>query len=239
MGIFTGNALKLIAAVLMLVDHVGVIFFPDTLLFRIIGRPALPIFSFFIAEGCRYTRSRKRYFFTVFGLGAACQIVYFLASGDTYLNILLTFSLGILLVYALQDLKDALAQLETGPVVRAVAVLALTVAAVWCLNRKISIDYGFWGCMLPLWASLLHARGAYWKGILGKLDNPKMHALTMMLGLLLTWKTMNHIQWYALFALPLLLCYNGKRGNPRCKYWFYLFYPLHLVILQGVAMLLL
>ena len=51
MGIFTGNALKLIAAVLMLVDHVGVIFFPDTLLFRIIGRPALPIFSFFIAEG--------------------------------------------------------------------------------------------------------------------------------------------------------------------------------------------
>lgn len=234
----SGNALKLIAAALMVIDHVGLIFFRDNMVFRMIGRPALPIFAFFIAEGCRYTRSRGRYFLSVFGLGALCQIVYFLASGDTYLNILLTFSLGILVIYALQDVKDAFAQLKRPRMVRSLAELVLAVALVWLLNRKLEIDYGFWGCMLPVWASLLHARGAYWSGVLGKLDNLKIHVLTLMLGLLLTWKTMNHIQWYAFFALPLLLCYNGKRGNPRFKYWFYLFYPAHLVLLQGLALIL-
>lgn len=238
MGFLSSNALKILAAVLMTIDHIGVIFFPDTMLPRIIGRPALPIFAFCIAEGCRYTRSRTRYLLSVFSLGAVCQLVYFQACGSTYLNILITFSLGILVIYALQDVKDAFAQLETGPKVRSAAELVLAVALVWYLNRKFHIDYGFWGCMLPVWASLLHARGAYWSGIFGRLDNPKVHALILTLGLLLTWKTMNHIQWYALFALPLLLCYNGKRGNPRFKYWFYLFYPLHLALLQGLAMLL-
>lgn len=238
MAIFSGNVLKLVAAVLMFIDHVGLLLFPDTMVLRMIGRPALPIFAFFIAEGCRYTRSRGRYFLSVFGLGALCQLVYFLASGDTYLNILITFSLGIVVIYALQDVKDAFAQLKRGPMVRAVAELVLAVGLVWLLNRKLTIDYGFWGCMLPVWAALLHARGDYWKGLLGELDDPRVHVLTMMLGLLLTWKTMNHIQWYAFFALPLLLCYNGKRGNSKFKYWFYLFYPAHLVLLQGLAMIL-
>lgn len=238
MGFLSANALKLVAAVLMTLDHVGLLLFPDVRLFRIVGRLALPIFAFFIGEGCRYTRSRCRYFLSVFGLGAICQLVYFLASGDTYLNILITFSLGILVIYALQDVKDALAQLEKGPMVRSVLVLILSVGLVWYLNRKFTIDYGFWGCMLPVWATLFHGRGAYWAGIFGELDHPKVHVLTLMLGLLLTWKTMNSIQWYALFAAPLLLCYNGKRGNPRFKYWFYLFYPAHLVLLQGLAMIL-
>lgn len=238
MGFLSANALKLVAAVLMTLDHVGLLLFPDVRLFRIVGRLALPIFAFFIGEGCRYTRSRCRYFLSVFGLGAICQLVYFLASGDTYLNILITFSLGILVIYALQDVKDALAQLEKGPMVRSVLVLILALGLVWYLNRKFTIDYGFWGCMLPVWATLFHGRGAYWAGIFGELDHPKVHVLTLMLGLLLTWKTMNSIQWYALFAAPLLLCYNGKRGNPRFKYWFYLFYPAHLVLLQGLAMIL-
>ena len=238
MGFLSANALKLVAAVLMTLDHVGLLLFPDVRLFRIVGRLALPIFAFFIGEGCRYTRSRCRYFLSVFGLGAICQLVYFLASGDTYLNILITFSLGILVIYALQDVKDALAQLEKGPMVRSVLVLILAVGLVWYLNRNFTIDYGFWGCMLPVWATLFHGRGAYWAGIFGDLDHPKVHVLTLMLGLLLTWKTMNSIQWYALFAAPLLLCYNGKRGNPRFKYWFYLFYPAHLVLLQGLAMIL-
>ena len=238
MAVFTGNFLKCVAAVLMLIDHVGVMFFPDALILRILGRPALPIFAFFIAEGCRYTRSRVRYFLSIFSLGVACQVVYFLASGSLYMNILITFSLGILAVYALQDMKDAWAQVETAPKVRALLVLIFTGWLISLLNRKFTIDYGFWGCMLPVWASLFHARGAYWTGMFGELDNPKVHVLTMMLGLLLTWWTMNYIQWYALFAAPLLLCYNGKRGNPKFKYWFYLFYPIHLALLQGLAMLL-
>ena len=39
-----------------------------------------------------------------------------------------------------------------------------------------------------------------------------------------------NFQWMMLFALPLLLCYNGKRGKP-VKKLFYMYYPLHIVVL--------
>ena len=96
----TGNMLKLIAAVSMLIDHMGVIFFPYDAIFRVIGRLAFPIFAFMIAEGCFYTKNRLRYFLGIFLLGTACQLVYFFVSGDTYLNILLTFSCAIPIIYA-------------------------------------------------------------------------------------------------------------------------------------------
>lgn len=38
------------------------------------------------------------------------------------------------------------------------------------------------------------------------------------------------IQWMQIFALPLMLCYNGQRGR-NLKYLFYIFYPAHIVLL--------
>ena len=40
----------------------------------------------------------------------------------------------------------------------------------------------------------------------------------------------SNYQWMMVFALPLLLFYNGKRRNEH-KYFYYLFYPIHIVIL--------
>jgi hypothetical protein len=42
-------------------------------------------------------------------------------------------------------------------------------------------------------------------------------------------------EWYSLIAVPILLLYNGERGKYNLKYFFYIFYPAHLVILQGIA----
>ena len=103
-GILNGNHLKLIAAFAMLLDHAGILLFPRVRMLRILGRLAYPIFAYMIAQGCHYTRNKLRYFLMVFGLGAVCQLVYYFASGDTYLNILLTFSLSILLIYVGQAL---------------------------------------------------------------------------------------------------------------------------------------
>ncbi|SEO95658.1 TraX protein [Amphibacillus marinus] len=41
-------------------------------------------------------------------------------------------------------------------------------------------------------------------------------------------------QWMMIFALPLFLLYNGKKGN-GLKYLFYIFYPLHTVILWYIG----
>ena len=108
LAVLNGNTLKIIAAVSMVIDHIGFIFFPGIQIFRILGRLALPIFSFMIAEGCRYTKNKLKYFLTIFILDAICQIVYFLYGGDTDMCVLVTFSLSILLIYSLQYFKGKL-----------------------------------------------------------------------------------------------------------------------------------
>ena len=69
-AILNGNTLKIIAAIAMLCDHVGLMFFPQVSIFRIIGRLAFPIFAFMIAEGAHYTKRKARYFLTIFSLAA-------------------------------------------------------------------------------------------------------------------------------------------------------------------------
>ena len=214
----SGNALKLIAALSMLLDHMGLMLFPRITFFRILGRLALPIYAYMIAEGCRYTRSKRRYFLGIFLLAAVCQAVYFFATGSLYFSILVTFSLGILVVYALQNRQNR-RDLPSG------LLLLAAVGAVWLLNRVLTIDYGFWGCMLPVFASLPREKQTWRIGLLG-------------VGLVLLALSLGGIQWYALAALPLLLLYSGKRGKQNMKYFFYIFYPAHLVLLELLAMLL-
>jgi len=42
-------------------------------------------------------------------------------------------------------------------------------------------------------------------------------------------------QWYSLLVIPFILLYSGKRGKVNTKYFFYIFYPAHLAILQAIA----
>lgn len=218
----SGNALKLLAALFMTIDHVGVLLLPHVIVLRILGRLALPIFAFMIAEGCRYTRNRLRYFGSVFALGVLCQIVYYIADRSLYFSILITFSLSIATIYALQDWKE-----QKTP--RSALVFFGAVAGVYALNRVFAIDYGFWGCMLPVFAAAFQKTA--W-------DRPWVNLGMLGLGLLVLAADLGQIQYYALPALPLLACYNGRRGRWKLKYFFYLFYPIHLVILQGIALLL-
>lgn len=226
-GILNGNALKLIAAVTMLCDHAGLMFFPKLHIMRIIGRLAFPIFAFMIAEGCHYTKNRLRYFLSVFLMGVLCQTVYYIFSRDTYLNILLTFSCSIGLIYLLQEWK---ARQDY----RILLLFAVATVLIYGLNRLIDLDYGFWGIMVPVAAAFCHPpRGE-------KIDSFQNYINIGMLGVALIMLAVrsSSTQSYSLLALPLLLLYSGKRGKRGLKYAFYLFYPLHLAALQAIAWLL-
>lgn len=223
-GILNGNHLKLIAAFTMLLDHAGILLFPGITLFRILGRLAYPIYAYMIAEGCRYTRNKLRYFLLVFGMGASCQIVYYFFSGDTYLNILLTFSCSIVLIYALQASYAA----KTWQKQTLWSILFCAgFLTVYGLDQLITVDYGFWGVMAPVFVSFAYLRKfSHW-----------MSVLLLGVALLLLGADLGGIQHYALLSIPLLLLYSGKRGKYSMKYFFYIFYPVHLVVLQGIAML--
>lgn len=217
----TGNALKLIAALSMTIDHAGLLLFPQYPILRILGRLAFPIFAFMIAEGCKYTHSRRRYFGNIFALAVLCQSVYYLVDGSLYLSILFTFSLSILTIFALQDFRREPTPLRG-------AVFLLTIAAVYVLNQIFSIDYGFWGCMVPVFAAL--PQNTKW-------DTTVFSTLLLGIGLVFLGLASGGRQMFALAAIPLLLCYNGKRGKWKLKSFFYIFYPAHLVILQLIAWL--
>ena len=99
----TSNQLKLLAMVTMTLDHIGVHLFPQCLFLRIIGRLAMPIYAYMIAEGCAHTRNRKQYLLQLAGMAFVCQLVYFIAMGSLFQCILVTFSLSILLIYAIES----------------------------------------------------------------------------------------------------------------------------------------
>lgn len=206
----------------MTLDHLGLMLLPQLPILRILGRLALPIFAYMIAEGCKYTRNRRKYFSMIFGLGLLCQIVYFLFDGSLYLSILMTFSLSILTVFVLQHFKKS----RTLP---SFLLLALTLAGVYLLNRVLTIDYGFWGCMLPVFAAAFHGTAS---------DTLPRSIGSLGIGLVCLALDLGGIQYWSLLALPLLLCYSGKRGKWKLKYFFYIFYPAHLVILQAIAFIL-
>ncbi len=103
------NILKLLAALTMVIDHAGLLLFPQTAVLRWIGRISFPLFAFCVGDGCVHTRKPWVYFWRVLGLGLACQIVFAaeeLLDGGTlrgsqalYLNILFTLALPILWCY--------------------------------------------------------------------------------------------------------------------------------------------
>lgn len=83
----SANVLKMIALITMTIDHVGLMLLPDYEWMRAVGRIAFPIFAFMIAEGCRYTRDRKRYVSQIAILGIGMQIVLFVVSGSQDITI--------------------------------------------------------------------------------------------------------------------------------------------------------
>lgn len=230
--------LKIIAAVLMLVDHIGMLLFPEILILRIIGRLSFPIFAFLIAEGCKYTRNKLRYFLTVFSFGAAIQAVYSVFTKLLDMNILLTFSVSIAIIFALNDFKRRLYAENTQRVkfiLSGLSVITLIFAA-YAMSVFIRFDYGFLGFMTPVMASLFN-KTENAPPIFDKLDVLPVRLASMGCALILLSISSNPIQFFSLLSLPILMLYSGERGRLRMKYFFYLFYPLHLLALYGVSML--
>ena len=96
-----GTMLKIIAMVSMVFDHTGDVFFPEMQWMRIVGRLAMPIFSFCIAEGYVHTRNRKKYLLRMGIFALVSEVPFDLAfEGKISLdhqNIMLTFFLQYLL----------------------------------------------------------------------------------------------------------------------------------------------
>ena len=92
----------------MLIDHIGYFILPQLTILRLIGRLTFPIFAFLISEGTKYTKNKLRYLLTVGILGVVWQIYLIIFRSDYHFNVLITFSISIVIIYAMDYFKKCL-----------------------------------------------------------------------------------------------------------------------------------
>ena len=227
-----GGALKGIAAALMLTDHVGAILLPEVPVLRCVGRLAFPIFAFFIAEGYAHTRDFGRYFRRLAILAVVSEIPFNLENGAVFdltrQNVLFTFCLALLTLRGLEALGR-----ERG--FGRWAGCGLVLAAGFAAGELLRTDYGGWGVVTVALLYLCRS-GKYAKLWLllamAAVNGLGMGSLTMPV-----FGGEMPIQIFAVAALPVIWIYNGQAGPRGLRQAFYVFYPAHLLVLEGIRTL--
>ncbi len=235
----TGNMIKILAAVFMVMDHIGVVLGIESGILRILGRISMPLFAFMISEGAKYTKNKAKYLGMIAGLAAVCQLVYYFALKDTYMCILVTFSISIILIYSLDFVKWSFLS-EKGNILCKILSIILFLSLViitYYLNIVLMIDYGFFGIMMPVFASLTDMRSYKIPDKIKWIDSIWFRALLMSVPMLVRMINYPSLMWYSFIAIPILMLYSGKRGRLKMKYFFYIFYPLHLVLIYVIFLL--
>lgn len=220
--------LKLIAMLTMLVDHIGLLFFPEIMVLRIVGRIAMPLFAYGIVQGYWYTRQHRttaRYLCRVTALFLVSQIPYNLVQYQSGVamnfNICISWVFGIIVLAVLDSQLHYLLKtlLLTG--------IAVAITGTW-------LDYSFLAVSLVVAFSLKF-----------RVQKGRFIALCAASAMVILFSTVydNHIELYALAAIPILFWDEKaqKEGVATLKIpkWVgYAFYPLHLLLLSAAKTML-
>lgn len=227
-----GGALKCIAAALMLTDHVGAILLPEVLTLRCVGRLAFPIFAFFIAEGYAHTRNFGRYFRRLAILAVVSEIPFNLENGAVFdltrQNVLFAFCLALLTLRGLEALGR-----ERG--FGRWAGCGLVLAAGSAAGELLRTDYGGWGVVTV--ALLYLCRDGKYAKLWLLLAMAAVNGLGMGSLTMPVFGGEMPIQIFAVAALPVIWLYNGQAGPKGLRRAFYVFYPAHLLVLEGIRTL--
>ncbi|MBQ9280327.1 MAG: conjugal transfer protein TraX [Clostridia bacterium] len=211
----TSCFLKILACILMLVDHIGFCFFPKLIILRKIGRLAFPIFAFQIAVGFSRTSNKKKYILRmlIFALVSEIPFLFFrVASGYTEFrtNIGFSFFISLLCLYLIDSFQNKKNILYLFLIIPLIASAVL-----------LKVDYSFLG---PVFVILFYLFGQEKKYF------PILFITAIYATLIYVLLLKSDIQLYCLISLFIILLYNGKKG-PNLKYLFYIFYPAHFLIL--------
>lgn len=229
--------LKIIALITMTVDHVGVMLYPKTLVFRIVGRIAYPIFAYVLAVGSVYTRKPFKRILLIFALACLCEVGYIIYSGKWYGNILITFTFSTFIIAFLRmyqkcknDKKRAMFCILTS---------ILGVMGAFLLDYFMQVDYGFLGVLFPVVISIpyiFNLKIKTKKFAIGKLAISKIFFVIFVF--VVAYSCAISVKWYMGLSIPFILLYNGEKGKYSLKYIFYLYYPIHMLIIGGINMFL-
>lgn len=221
-----GTMLKILAMISMIFDHVGDMFFPGLLWPRMIGRLAMPLFSFCIAEGYSHTSDKNKYLSRMFIFALVSEVPFDLAfTGKvdlTHQNIMLTYFISILSL-VLFDLIRGKRSEETGKYRVGRTILGIIeVLGMAGVALLVAADYTVFAVISVFLFYVLK-------------DTKPVIRDASGVGFLAITRTMGFYCTTGLSIIPLLL-YNGKKGR-GLKWLFYVFYPGHLLVLYLIKMM--
>ena len=221
--ILDGTTLKLIAMISMVFDHAGDMFFPDVMWPRMIGRLAMPIFSFFIAEGFSHTRDKKKYLCRLGIFALISEIPFDLAFegrvGLGHQNIMLSFFLAVVALMLYDWIQGGTKSEENHASIGKTILGVIAVAAIAALSLLLRADYTIFAVIAVFLFYVLRQK------------HPLVRTGVGVAFLALT-RTVGYYCTTGLSFIPLAM-YNGKKGK-GLKWLFYGFYPGHLLLLAAI-----
>lgn len=225
------NVLKIIAVVSMLIDHIGCYLLDNNIVFRVLGRLAFPIFAFFIAEGMRYTRNRKKYILLIFLFACVSQIPYILLKGGFKLNTMFTFLISIIIILLIEKLLNKNNIQSAVKSIFLILLIALILLACMICDLFAIIDYSTLGILMVLCFYFF--------------KSPLRHIFAIFLTILMVVKSViisgfafsTIYQIFGIISILLLFLYNNQKGRLNLKYLFYVFYPTHFAVIWVLTLI--
>ena len=207
------ETVRLLAVIAMTIDHIGAYFLPQYMILRIIGRFAMPVFSYGVAAGIIYTKDPARYLARLLIFAAVSQIPFELAGGSG-LNIIATIFVTALFLFLIRQNKPLFYILSLAPLIASILI---------------PMDYGIYFLLLSTLIYLFY-------------DNmPAAFVLGSFLSIAASLFLYNTpIQIYSISGL-MFACFgqNGYTGGlmPGIrlnKYYFYIYYPAHFMVIYFI-----
>lgn len=241
--------LKMIALVLMVIDHIGYYFEGTPSWLRWLGRGSYPLFLFCMVWGYQYTRNRKRYllrlylmslFMTFFSY--TVDTVFVSQNGYGNHNIFLSmFLVGVLISTVELYQKDRKKGAVLLGAIAFVQLLYFLMPNIIPFTRNLSGD--LLTGIVPNLALNEYGFSFVVLGVLMYFLKEKKDLFCVMYILFCISQFsiemfesggIGATQWLMVFVLPLMLGYNNQKG-PGMKYFFYIFYPAHTFLLFYLA----
>lgn len=216
----TSFILKIIGILTMACDHISYAVFGEFSFLNLIGRIAFPIFAFQITEGFIHTKNLKKYLRKLLIFACISQIPFMLFlstfSGNIFtLNIFFTLILGLIAIYLYKKTSNKILGI--------IYILLFGIIA-----EFINVDYGMYGIFLIFLFYIFKDKK------LLMCISVILLTIAKYIPSILTYAFM-HSRFYLCILFTCLslifICLYNKKEGPKSKYLFYIFYPLHLMIL--------
>jgi len=210
--------LKAIAALAMIIDHAALLpVFSDTnayIIMRIIGRIAFPIFAYYIAIGFKNTNNLKKYVTRLAICAVISQLPYYLYfKNPMNLNVIFTFLIAIAVLYFIKNEWHYTA-----------IVVAFVPMCLEILLKSNIFDYSTYGIIIVAIFYLFTKKPVT--------ASFAFLAITLLFSIYAS----SPVQMLAVLSLPIIFMKMPIKVKMP-KYFFYYFYPIHLMVLYIASIL--